>query len=148
VPRREAEFGIYGNVQGMLREWARWRWTNHGADIGYPHEAPFRRLMLVEGESNLPAVIMHDDTALGVDRAVAQLKLRSQPVKGDYRWIALMDSYLGGYLDRQIAFRQKTSRSTIRNARVAAENWIEAYVLTAPELTRKSVNGTGAKTAP
>jgi hypothetical protein len=59
-----------------------------------------------------------------------------------------MDSYLGGYLDRQIAFRQKTSRSTIRNARVAAENWIEAYVLTAPELTRKSVNGTGAKTAP
>ena len=130
-------YELYGSVQNVLSAWARWRWENHGADIGYPKQCPFRRLMLVEGEANLPAALMDDELALGVDRAVGALKVRSQSRPGDHRWVVIMDSYLGGYLDRQIAYHHRISRSTVRTARIAGENWIEGKLLTEPVLTRK-----------
>lgn len=46
-----SDFDQYENIGNVLRAWARWRWENHGANIGYPSEAPFRRMMLVEGEA-------------------------------------------------------------------------------------------------
>jgi hypothetical protein len=128
----------FERIDNVLRAWARWRWEAHGANVGYPSQCPFRRLMLVEGESNLPAAMMSDDLALNVDLAVSSLKLRSHPVKDDHRWIVIMDSYLGGYLDRQIAYHRKLSRSSVRNARIAGENWIEGFLLTRAELTQES----------
>ena len=100
-----------------------------GADIGFPGESAFRRMMVVEGESNLPSMPINDDLAVAIDRAVSSLKLRSKD-KDDYRWIAIVESYLCFMSDSQIAKIHRISKSAARNARQAGENWIEGNVLT------------------
>jgi hypothetical protein len=102
----------------------------HGADIGFPGETAFRRMMVVEGEANLPAMPINDDLAIAIDRAVSNLKLRCGGNKDDYRWIAVVESYLCGFPDSRIAKVHRISKSAARNSRQAAENWIEGHVLT------------------
>ena len=52
-----------------LQEWARWRWTGHGAAKGYQTRATFDRL---RGSAVRNATI-DDPAALLVDQAVSQL---------------------------------------------------------------------------
>lgn len=116
---------LYDNVQDLLMAWARWRWSGHGANVGFPSEAPFRKHMRMPGSANVSIAPIPDDVAGQIDLAVGQLKLRSEPVEGDHRWQVLTDSYLNGWIDSTIAAKRKISRSTVRTARLAAENWIE-----------------------
>lgn len=129
---------LYKSVDRVLEAWARWRFENHGADVGFPRQTPFRRMMVVEGEANLPSLPISDDLAIGVDRAVSILKLKSYPVKGDYRWIAIMEAYLGGYKDHQIGQHHQISSGSARNARKAGENFIEGCLLTTEDLNENS----------
>jgi hypothetical protein len=116
---------LYESVQDLLSAWARWRWTGHSANIGYPSQSAFMREARTAGNATLRALPMPDDLAQRVDLAVSQLKLRSEPVPGDHRWQVLTDAYLNGWTDRVIAKQRKMGRSTVRSARIAAENWIE-----------------------
>lgn len=119
---------VFNSVQDLLSAWARWRWSGHGANVGYPSEAPFRKHMRMPGSATVAALPIEDDLALSVDKAVSQLKMRSELIEGDHRWLVLTDSYLNGWVDSTIARRRKISRSTVRTARLAAENWIEGRV--------------------
>lgn len=119
---------LYGTVQELLIAWARWRWAGHGANVGFSSSAPIRRLMRTPGTANVSVAPIPEELACRVDLAVSQLKLRSDPVKGDYRWEVLTDSYLNGWPDSVIAKKRKISKSTARTARLAAENWIEGRV--------------------
>lgn len=132
----ESALDLYKHISRALEAWARWRFENHGADVGFPSESPFRRMMVVEGEANLGALPINDDLAMGIDRAVGKLKLKSFPVKGDYRWIALMEAYLGGYKDHQIGTRHDISSATARNSRIRAEDFIEGCLLTDADLNQ------------
>lgn len=124
------EFELYRSTSKALEAWACWRWEGHGADVGFPSQSPFRRMMVVEGEANLPSIPISDDLAVQIDAAVSQLKLRSFPVKGDYRYISIIEAYLGGFKDHQIGGKHHVSSSKIRTSRIAGENWIESRLLT------------------
>ena len=116
---------LYESVQDLLSAWARWRWSDAGCNIGFPSQSAFMREARSPGSATLRAIQIPDDLAQRVDLAVSQLKLRSEPVPGDHRWQVLTDAYLNGWTDRVIARKRKMGRSTVRSARIAAENWIE-----------------------
>jgi len=116
---------LYGTVQDLLMAWSRWRWTDRGCNIGYPSQAAFMREARQPGRATVREAPIPDDLAQRVDLAVSQLKMRSEPIDGDHRWQVLTDAYLHGWTDRIIARKRKLGRSTVRNARIAAENWIE-----------------------
>jgi hypothetical protein len=116
------------SVQDLLYGWARWRWSGHGANVGYPSQAAFMREARQAGSATVRLPQLPDEVALRVDAAVSALKVRSHPVKGDYRWQVLTDAYLSGWTDRLVARKRHISRSTARTARLAAESWIEGYM--------------------
>jgi hypothetical protein len=130
VVQIEAELDLYSSISRALEAWAKWRMEGHGADIGFPGESAFRRMMVVEGEANLPCIPINDDLAIAIDRAVSNLKARSFDTDGDYRWVAIVESYLCYMPDSRIAKTHRISKSAARNARQAGENWIEGHVLT------------------
>lgn len=109
------------DIQRLLIEWAAWRVSEHGANVGYPSRAtgPWP---LKSGRT--PAI--DDAMAMRVDRAVARLKVRCGD--GDHRWDALTDCYILGKSDPAIARRLRIHRKAAMAARHAAEAWVDAHI--------------------
>lgn len=128
MDRPDIASGPYGSVQDLLRAWARWSVADSGVHVGYPRQTAFRRLARRAGQATVALPPISDDLAARVDRAVAQLRLRSEGVPDDHRWGVLTDSYLSGWSDAMIGRRRKIGRNMVRTNRVAAENWIEGRV--------------------
>lgn len=117
------------DIQTMLIGWAHWRVINHGADIGYPAQAAFARMMKPAGYRVSGLAQMDDDTANMIDKAVSRLRLRCCNTEGDFRYEALTDSYLLGKTDAFIARRLRCDRRTIQSARKAAESWVDSHLI-------------------
>lgn len=114
------------DVQQQLMEWARWRRSGHGVNLGYPSVTPFYR-MSRKGRATVKAATIKDELALSIDRAVSALKKRSEGLS-DRRWDCLTMSYLDGKSDAVIARELRTSRESVKVARRAAESWVEALI--------------------
>jgi len=114
------------DIQQHLMEWARWRRSGHGVNVGYPSVTPFYR-MSRKGHATVKAATIGDDLALSIDKAVSALKKRSEGLS-DMRWDALTMSYLDGKSDSEIARDLRTSRESVKVARRAGESWVEALI--------------------
>ncbi len=114
------------DAQLALRSWARWCMHGHGIEIDYPRASPFARLIVHEGQANLPIPPVTDELALIVDKAIADLYMRSYNNKDDHRWVVLTDAYLFGWNDTVIGRRRRIGRNKVKAAREAAESWVES----------------------
>jgi len=117
------------DIQTVLMEWARWRYVGHGADIGYPAESAFVRMMKPAGYRTSNKALIDDEMAGMVDVAVSRLYARCSRVEGDHRWEALTDYYLLRKTDNAISRKLKCSKTTAISARKAAESWVDSHLL-------------------
>ena len=120
---------ISTDVQTMLFEWARWRVSGGGVDIGYPSQTAFSRMMRPAGYRTSTTSLISDEMAGTVDLAVSRLKIRCLGISGDFRFEAVTDCYLLGKTDAFIARRLKCDRRTIQSARKAGESWIDSHMV-------------------
>ena len=115
------------DIQQVLFEWARWS-AQGTVDVGYPHATPFYRMSKLGGWG-AKAPLIDDQYAGLVDHAVARLRLRCKGNPKDYRYKALIRSYLGRQTDQAIARKLRTDRRTVKEARRAAESWVESHII-------------------
>ncbi len=109
-------------IQDLLYEWGRWHHSS-GIHLGYPSEATFHR-MSRHGRATVKAASISDDEALGVDKAVSELRTRSEGL--DLRWEVLARTYLWHQSQSAIARHLRLSRHTVRDLLVQAEAWVDA----------------------
>jgi len=117
------------DIQSLLMEWARWRYSGHGADIGYPAQSAFVRVMKPAGYRVSGTPLIDDEMAGMVDLAVSRLRQRCINMEGDHRYEAITDCYLLGKTDSFIAKRLHCDRRTIQSARKAAESWVDSHLV-------------------
>ena len=87
---------------------------------GYPHEAPFARFIRNPGTANVSVQPLSDEEHQRIDLAVSDLKLK-KPDHYQVIWLA----YIKRLPDKRIGYVLKTSRSSVRNLRENAENWLD-----------------------
>ena len=116
------------DIQQLLTQWARWTKTG-GVDVGYPHCTTFYRQSKLGGWGAKPLMI-GDELAGRVDRAVAALELRCRHRPEDKRYAMLEGVYLKGQWIYKVAERHRLDRRTAASALHAAESWVDSQIFT------------------
>lgn len=111
------------DIKDLLIAWGRGRALS-SAENGYPHQSAFARFIRNPGSANVVALPIPEDVFMAVDKAASELRTRRP---GAHTIIVL--AYIHRMSDAAIGRKQKCSRSTVRNAREAAENWIAGRIL-------------------
>lgn len=106
-----------GNTEELLQKWG--FWSRGGAGVGY--HSSMQTLMRLVGAENCTPVAITDDLALGVDRVVGELKLRS-PELFEVVYLRYV-SQLGMAL---IAQRIRQSRHVAEKRLSGAVAWVDA----------------------
>lgn len=112
-----------GSVQEILRAWARSSNINDPYVLGFPHAAPFERMMPKGEYFEAPPPPLDDDMHIVVDRAVCELKARNRQ-----KWLVIMGSYRQNLRDHQIASWMRMSRKSVTDLRISGENQIDAWL--------------------
>jgi len=126
------------DIRELLRRWGLQRSVDSAYHIDYPHRAAFVSQMRQSGAATVKLPPLDDDTHGRLNAAIGALKLRSEPVRDDYRYAVLVLYYRGDdalgddkrpmHSEKDIARRLKISRSAVHTARIAAESWVDAML--------------------
>lgn len=78
-------------VDTMLQGWGRWA-ASHGIRIGYPDQAPYRKL----AGSAVGSLPMDTETALEVDAVISELETIDKQAKEVAEWYYICNTTLSG----------------------------------------------------
>jgi DNA-directed RNA polymerase specialized sigma24 family protein len=107
------------HTQLLLEQWAKWRYYQSGAVLGYPREVPFYRLMRGSGVGD-PYIT--DAKAERVDAAVARLCNRC-PDQGEIVKLRYLDGKAPARIARELHIGETRARQLLAQGEYAIE-WV------------------------
>ena len=121
-------------IQELLFAWGALRAVSSAYDIDYPHAANFARQIRNPGGATVQIRPVPESELAAVERAIGELKRRCESVPNDLRYESVTRCYLRQeskdrrLTEAEVAKDLGVSKSTVRNARIAAENWIDGRI--------------------
>lgn len=118
---------ILHSIQWYLEQWGAWQRVGKLPIPRYVSPAYAIMCQNVEQSANGTPVVIDDDTALSVDKAICSLALRDMKRARTIWW-----AYCCRWSDERICDELRVSRNTAIKERQCAESWLDGVLFAVP----------------